>query len=311
MQYRHMKLAVGLFVIIFTVLFSLFVSVILEKKGVFEEKLSFNFYTESAESFHIGMALRFSGFEIGSISDISLTEDGQVHVVFEVKQSNRKWICEDTLLMLDKPLIGSPTIDVLSSLGYPPLAQGSTLNIIVRDDINDIVTNFEPLVEELQSIVTSVNIIAAKFSAEDSDLFVTMHNMRRFSENLNSNEALLTTITGDEESTELFKTALTDTASAIKQVNALTERLGSMMEELRSEITTPSGDALELLEQILRDVKKKLDTLDGTVNAVGSYDTDLVKLKDDIRLGLEKTNLLVEKIDRILEGQESAEVELP
>lgn len=311
MSYRRMKLAVGLFVITFTLLFALLIYVVLEKKGVFEEKLLFDFYTQSAESFYIGMPLRFSGFEVGAISDIALTEEGRVHVTFEIKQSNRKWICEDTLLMLDKPLIGSPTIDVLSSLAYPTLAAGSTLNIIVRDDINDIITNVEPVVNDLQSIVTSVNTLTARISADDSDLFATINNLKRFSANLAGNKALLTTITGDEKSTEQFKTALGDTAATVKEVNALVRKMEAITRSLDEKIITPASNTIEQVNPILHDVKRKLDMLEGTVSAIGSYDTDLLELKDDIRYGIEKTNGLIEKIDAIIEGQHSPEIKLP
>lgn len=311
MPYHRMKLAVGLFVITFTVIFAALIYIVLEKKGTFEDKLSFSFYTKSAESFHIGMPLRFSGFEVGSISDMALTEDGRVHVTFEIKQSNHKWICEDTLLMLDKPLIGSPTIDVLSSLAYPMLAPGSTLDIIVRDDINDIITNFEPVVNDIQSIVTSVNIITARISARDSDLFTTINNLKRFSKTLADNKALLTTITGDKESTEHLKTVLGDAASTAKEVDTLVQKLNTLTESFDEKIITPASGTIEQVNPILHDVKHKLDTLEGTVNAIGSYDTDLLELKDEIRFGIEKTNRLIEKMDALLAGQHDQEVQLP
>lgn len=311
MSYRRMRFAVGLFVVIFSLVCTLLVYIVLEKKGMFEEKLTFDFYTQSAESFYIGMALRFSGFEIGSISDIALTEEGRVHVTFQIKQSNRKWICEDTLLMLDKPLIGSPTIDVLSSLAYPPLPSGSTLNIIIRDDINDIITNVEPVVNDIQNIVTAVNTIASRISAEDSDLFATMENLKDFSKNLAGNKALLTSITGDDESTLLLKSALADTASTIKEVHGLARQMSGIAESFDTKIVSPSARTVQQLDSILLDVRHKLATLEGTVNAIGSYDTDLLELKDEIRFGIEKTNGLIEKIDAIIEGQRSPEVKLP
>lgn len=311
MSYRHMKFAVGIFVIFFTLLFAGIVYIILDKKGAFEEKYAFHFYTESAGSFHIGMPVHYSGFEIGQISDIELTENGKVHAIFEIKKSNHKWICEDTMLMLDKPLIGSPTIDVMTSLGYPELAPESIVSIIVRDDINDMITNVEPIINELETIVTSINTITSKMADDKGDLALTVKNMRVFTERLATNEALLTTITGEEESAAILRLALNDAAEMSKQMRMMTAELNAIMQELHNDIITPSTASMKQVDLILQDIQNKLSALDGTVKAIGSYDTTILDLKDEIRLGISKTNQMVEKIDALLQEKQRDEVELP
>lgn len=311
MPYRYMKLYVGIFVLFFTLLFAGMVYLILDKKGVFEEKYTFHVYTESADAFHVGMPLLYSGFEIGQISDIELTENGKVHLMFEVKQSNHKWICEDTLLMLEKPLIGSTKIDVMSSLEYPLLKPDSIVSIIIRDDINDMITNVEPIINELETIVSSINSVTSALADEEGDLSVSMKNLRVFSERLGSNKALLTTITGEEKSAEVLRTALQDAALMTKEMRNVAEEFNAITKTLHNDVVQPSSASLKVIDAILRDIQQKLVAVDGTVKAIGSYDETILELKDEIRLGISKTNQMVEKIDALLQQKQRDEVELP
>jgi len=83
-----MKFAVGIFVITLIVVISTFLYLLLEEKGTFDKRYSFNFDTESASSFNVGMPLKYSGFNIGTIDKISLKDDGTVHMVFSVNEDN-------------------------------------------------------------------------------------------------------------------------------------------------------------------------------------------------------------------------------
>jgi ABC-type transporter Mla subunit MlaD len=299
-----MKLAVGVFIIFFSLLFGSIVYIILDKKGTFEEKFHFHFYTESASSFYTGMPLYFSGFQIGEISNIALTENGKVHVTFEVKQQNHKWICEDTILMLEKPLIGSPSIDVKTSLGYGELEPESILTIIVRDDINDMIKNIDPILSEVETIVSSVNTITTRLADEDGNLHVAVRNLRLFTDKLAHDDSLLTTVTGKKESAEALQKSL-------DQVVLITEELHAMVKNVNSDIVKPSGGLVKDVETILKDIQQKLAALDGTVKAIGGYDKDLTAIKEEIRLGINKTNQMVEKIDAMLLDKTDKEVTLP
>jgi phospholipid/cholesterol/gamma-HCH transport system substrate-binding protein len=304
MSYHRMKLAVGIFVIVLSLLFASLTYVILKEKGVFEKKVTFSAYTISAESLSIGMPVLYSGFEIGSIRNIELTERGQVHVVFEIMKEHSKWIRRNTVLQLEKPLIGSATINVLTSLKHPPLEPGSTLAVVVQDDINDIIMKIEPVVSNLQNIVASINTITEKIASEEGDFFLTLANLQRYSDKMVKDDALLTTLTGDTGTTESFK-------STLKEVEHTAIELGSMARELHSNVVTPSSDTLKQLDAILADIAKKLETIEGTIKAIGSYDTDLIELKGDIRTGIQRTNNLLNRVNSMLGEPQPKEAPLP
>ena len=304
MQYNKMKLAVGIFVITLFLSIGWFSYLILKEKGTFEKRYSFYFNTQSASSFSIGMPLRFAGFRIGVIDEIALNDDGSVHVKFSVNEENRKWISEHAMLLLQRPLIGSPHIEVYSTVGNEPLEDGSSIEIIISDDINAMISKLEPVVDKLINIITSIDKITNKLSADDSEIFEIVSNIKIFTTNLAKNDALLTTITGNDAATQSLIQTLESLANIMHNADLLTAKVDQ-------DILQPSSLAIKELHAILEDVNKKLQTLDPTIQSVGALDKDLVELKDQVNVTLQKSNQLLDKVDAIMLDATKEEVELP
>ncbi len=304
MQYDRMKLIVGVFVLTLftTILISIFY--LLDEKGTFDKRYKYHFQTESASSFNVGMPLKFSGFNIGVIDNIELNDDGTVFMTFYVDSKNRKWIAKDSVLMVKKPLIGSPHIEVHSTMGNKVLKEGSILTILMSDDINDMISKLEPVVDKIINIIDSIDKITTNISKEDSDLFLTLKNIEKFSRNISKSDSLLTTVTGDEKSTQnLIKT--------IDSISKIMEDINKITSTLDSTIITPTSSTIKELDLIMKDVKQKLDTLDSTVKAVGSYDKDIMQLKEQISVGITKSNQIMDKVDSMMQDDKNVEVKLP
>ena len=290
MPYSKMKLAVGLFVLTFFIAFGIFSYLLLEEKGTFEKRHNYHFDTVSANSFNIGMPLKLSGFEIGVIDDIVLKDDGTVHMTFSVNEENKKWISEDSVLMVRKPLIGSPHIEVYSAIGNKPLEAGSTLVILISDDINDMISKLEPAVNSIINIINSVEKLSSKLANDDS---------------------LLTSITGDKESTLSIISSLNSTAATMKEIHIISKDISKITKSLDEDLINPSSSAIKELDVIMKDVKEKLELIDGTVKSVGSYDNELNELKEQIRVGIKKSNKIMDKLDSIISNEQNSEVPLP
>ncbi len=311
MQYEKMKFAVGLFVsILFLTIFaSLYL--LLDEKGTFEKRYSYHFSTDSASSFNIGMPLKFSGFNIGVIDDIALRDNGSVLMTFSVTSKYRKWVAKDSILMIKKPLIGSPHIELYSTKGNEILQEGSYLTLLMSDDINDMISKFEPAVNKLINIINSIDIITSKMSKDDSNLNKTMQNIEKFSGNLASSDSLLTAVTGNDASTKNFIKTINSTTKIVGEVDKISKDISAITAKLDANIVTPASLSAKELEKILKDVKQKLDALDSTVKAVGSYDKDLFELKEQISVGLIKSNQIIDKVDGILQNKKKSEIKLP
>ncbi len=304
MPYSKMKLAVGVFVLALFIAVSMSLFFLLKEKGTFETRYSYHFSTESASSFNVGMPLKISGFAIGVIDDIALKDDGTVYMTFSVSEANKKWLRQDSVLMLNKPLIGSPHIELYSAIGNEPLAPGETLSIVLSDDINDMISKLEPAVNKMINIINSIDSITSYIARDDSELMLTLKNIEKLTSNLANNKSLLTSITGDTNSTQSLINSLNETARIMKDISKITSSLDS-------DIVDPSSSVLKELDAIMKDVKQKLDALDASVKAVGTYDTEILDLKEQISAGLQKSNQIMDKVDSLMQDEKISEVKLP
>ncbi len=311
MPYNKMRLAVGVFVLALLIAIFTFLYLLLDEKGTFDKRYSYGFNTESASSFNVGMPLKYSGFNIGVIDKISLQDDGTVHMIFSVDENNRKWVTKDSILMLKKPLIGSPHIELYSAIDNKVLEENSNVTILLSDDINDMVSKLEPAVDRIISIINNIDTITSYLSNENSDILLTLENIRKFSDNLTKSSSLLTTITGDENSTQSIISSLNQTKQIMQEIHKISADVSKITSSLDSDIMEPTSSTIKELDAIMKDIKQKLESLDGTVKAVGSYDKDLYELKEQVSVGLQKSNQIIDKVDALLQDEEKSEITLP
>jgi ABC-type transporter Mla subunit MlaD len=309
--YRKIKLIVGLFVIGFTILLVSSSYFLLKEKGLFSRSFMYNFDVQSARFFSVGMPLQLSGFDIGTIENIQLKDDGWVNIRFSVKKENLKWINKETYLMIKKPLIGSPHIEVHSKLGLESLKENSNIKMLTSNDINDMIARLEPVITKLTNIIDSVERITFYLASNDSELVHILKNFDTFSGQLIQDKSLLTTITGDKNSTKNVVTALNETTTMMKELKKVVFDISKITTTLDEKIIEPSSMSAKQLELILEDIKSKLDKLDGTVDSVGSYDKELIEIKEEVSVAIGKSNQILDKVDSFMQDEDNSEVILP
>ncbi len=311
MQYDKIKLAVGVFVLVLSISVVAFSYFLLKEKGFFSERFTYSFDVVSARFFSVGMPLQLSGFEIGVIQKIQLKDDARVNILFSVKKENLKWINEETYLMIKKPLIGSPHIEVHSKLGLDVLKEGSKVTMVISDDINDMIARLEPVVTKLTNIIDNVETITLYLASNDSELVHTLQNLDTFSTRLLKDKSLLTTITGDENSTQSVVKSLNETLVLMNEMKKIVFDVSKISSSLDKKIVEPSSNSVKELEAILRDVRLKLEKLDSMVESVGSYDKDLLDIKEEVSVAIQKSNQIMDKVDSMMQDEENNEVSLP
>ncbi len=299
-----MKIAVGVFVFILFISLGAFSYFLLEAKGAFEKRYNYYFITDSADSFSVGMPVKFSGFAIGSIDKIALLEDGHVKITFSVTKENRKWINKYTYLLLKKPLIGSPHIEVLATSGNGELKPNSKLPIIITDDINDLVTKLEPVVDRLLNIIKNIETLTNQMVDANSPLNNTLKNLELFSAKLAHSDSLLTSITGDKASTQ----ALID---SLHQIDSILHDIKNISQDLNNTLIAPTSASLHELHTILKDINTKLKTLHPLIQSIGDSSEDVENLKTTIEATIEKSNQLMDKFDAMLLDDSQKGVTLP
>jgi ABC-type transporter Mla subunit MlaD len=302
MNHNKMKLAVGLFTISLFLLLFASVFFLLKAKGTFEKRYTYHCNAYSAENFSVGMPLKFSGFNIGAIDKIALNDDGSVFITFSVNKSNQKWISQGSVLMSTRPLIGQAYIELYTSLGTPPLKKGASLELLSTDNINDLIQSLNPVVKKAINVLDNVNNITSDMAKKDSDFRQILHNLNQFSKKLAQDDSLLTSFTGDKKTTLSIISSLKKTVKIMKDVEKITHDISDITASLNKTIVNPTSSSLKDLDMILKDVKEKLNVIN---------EKELIEIKEQISVGLTKSNQIINKVDTILSDTKSEKVELP
>src|SRR5512145_1799241 len=107
-------------------------------KRVFETMHIFTLSSRSGEGFTEGMPVVFSGFNIGKVHDLELSDKGVVLIKIKIPDRHVKWIRSDSTFVLYRPLIGSARIVVnTANLNGSPLDKNKVIEVTTVNDIND------------------------------------------------------------------------------------------------------------------------------------------------------------------------------
>lgn len=133
------------------------------KQGMFVSKTRLHFIAEHGAGFAPGMQVRFSGFRIGVVDKVSLTQDAKVDVEFLVESQYTKWIKPDsTAQMLQGGLMGDYYLEMIGgSPGLAPVREGDRVNFAPAQSLADIAHDLKnrtiPIIDSVQETLDYVN----------------------------------------------------------------------------------------------------------------------------------------------------------
>lgn len=311
MSYRRIVLSVGIFIIVSSILILISLFYVIEKKGGFETQVHYKLIAKNAEEVEVGMPILFSGFEIGQVDELSLYENGEVLILIKIAESNTKWIRSDAVFLLEKPLIGKSKITLTSSMESPPLNEKTILRMHIKDGINEVISNIQPVVVELQNIVRNVDIISASLADHNASFQMSLNHLENFTNKLASSPDLLHTFTGNTQSAKQFHASISTLNAALEDMRSLVQNTDAGISEIRSDIIKPANVNMQELELILKDIRQKLKEIDETVKVVGQSDQDILYFKDEMRVWLDEVTELSTRINTMIGDKPQENIKLP
>lgn len=301
----------GVFIIISAVLILVTLFYVIEKKGVFEAQSHYKLLAKDAEDIAEGMPILFSGFEIGQVDRLSLYDNGEVLIIISIPRHNTKWVRSNSVFTLEKPLIGKPKITLTSSMKSPPLDEKVITRMRIKDGINEIITNIQPVVSELQNIVKNANILTASLSDHNASFQTSLVHLEKFSDRLADSPDLLHTMTGNTQSAVKFHEAITKLDLALEDMRSLVQNTDQGISEIRRDIISPANANMQELQLIFKDINAKLKTIDNTVKVIGQSDKEIAFLKDEMRVWLEEVTELSTRVNAMIGEDPQESITLP
>jgi phospholipid/cholesterol/gamma-HCH transport system substrate-binding protein len=270
---------------------------LLYARGAFEESQRLVLMVDDSEGVTVGMNLTFSGFPIGRVRRIELTDDGVARILIDVPSKDARWLRESSVFTLTRGLLGNTALKAFSGiLSDPPLPDGAVRKVLVGDATAEI----PRLVADMRELVSNLKAL----SAEDSALAASLGNVRDVTEKVKGPRGALGVLLGNEADSKKLTTALDRT-------NALLARVDGLAAKVDAQAFGPEGlvpearAAIVQLNAALTDARaslKKVDAIlaDAQIAASNARDatTDLAALRAEVDTSLRKVSRMIDEVNR-------------
>ena len=281
-QPPNIELKVALLIIVMVILMLGSLVYVMYARGVFESTQRVVLIADDSEGVIVGMDLTFSGFPIGRVQRVELSDEGKARIIIEVAREDAKWLRTSSVFTMERSMLGSTHLHVYSGvLADPPLPDGAVRAVLIGNaaaEIPQLVNTVRGLVENLQNM-----------TKPDSSLNMSLANLQTVTQNLTGPYGALSVVLGSEAHAKKVISTLDESKTAMIQVNTI---LG----EVRTSL-------------------KGVDAVLVEAQAVGANarvaTTDLTALREQVEMNLRKVDHLVGEINRKWPLARDTELKLP
>lgn len=249
----------GIFIFFGTVLLILAIFMIGNRDSLFVSSITVKTYFQKVQGLRTGAPVRLSGYDIGSVSSMSLVSDtsGRVEVIMRIEEDVQQFIRLDSEASIEtEGLVGKQIISI--SPGTTQFAAITDGGIIKAKDP----VSVEAIIKEVQDIMSYIKEITKEFTG--------------ISAKINAGEGTIGKLINDEQ---LYFAAVDITKSADRNLTTITERL----EDVSNFIIDMGGGVKSIMNNVdsaivdikymIADVKKGKGTLGLLMKDESVYDS--------------------------------------
>ena len=123
------------------------------RQGAFERQYAYHLLAPSAAGIPVGTPVEFSGFPIGSVREVRLSDTGEAEITIVVGARHLRWVRADSAFSLLQPLLGSPRIVIDTHEARSPiLPAGSTRRLASDSPLEQLLAQAKPLLADLRQL---------------------------------------------------------------------------------------------------------------------------------------------------------------
>lgn len=283
---------------------------LLYARGFFEPRQTLVLTADDSEGVAPGMDLIFSGFPIGSVRQVSLTDQGSVLITVDVRKKDARLLRTSSVFTLVRGLVGAPQLRAYTGVMTDPLLPDGARRPVLRGDAN---AEIQRMVNTARDLLENLNQI----TAQNSDLNRTIAHLQAFSHKLQGRQGALHAAFGNEEDARKL-------VRAIEQANAVLARVDRLAAQTDQRVFGPAGladDAQAGVRQfsaLLADARTTLQRVDAVLveaQAVGANlrtgTADLGDLRAEVEANLRRIEDMINDLNRKFPFAKSHKVELP
>jgi len=148
------------------------------KQDYFSRSTSIYFFTSNAQGLSKGMAVKFVGFKVGSVQEISIEPNATVRVRVSLNDEYLHLIGQDAKARLIKEaLVGESVVEIIP--GSTQVLQVTQDSVLEFERGQDAGALMESLASQLQPILSDMRQFTAAINKPDGDIQQTLKNLNQ------------------------------------------------------------------------------------------------------------------------------------
>lgn len=189
-RFRNLSRKIGVFLLVAAAGVGLTLVSVGIQQELFSAKTRIYFVTDSGRDIAQGMSVKLSGFNIGRVRKLELTEQAAVKVTLEINDEYMKWIRKDSKArLLKEGVIGDNVIEISPGTDKAvALAKHDAIEfereVGMGQLIDELYGDIRPLIQDLRVVVRRADTLLAGLPATRSQLDSAIGSMQRNFENL-------------------------------------------------------------------------------------------------------------------------------
>lgn len=284
---------VGLFIVLTVLLILAGLGYMAYKKGIFQPENTYTLSSRTGDGLSVGMPLYFSGFKIGKVVELELSDKGMVMIKITVPTQHAKWMRSDSKFVLEKPLIGSPKLSVTTTNMKSSLLSSNSIAILTEvNDINDAIQKIQPILEQVAMITDNIERLTGSLADPEGDMSKILKHSKELTGSLASKKSILEMAVGDEKSVQAIHASL-------QNARNITDQVGQLLKKTDEELYGKDG-IIPLVIKILRELVTNLGKIGNTLDNVTKISSNTAEATKDFKLLRSEVDATVNSLNRLI-----------
>jgi len=282
-RFKNLELKVGFFIFAAFVMLLVFLLGFLAQQNFFTPKVKLVFISASGEGLSKSMPVMYSGFQIGRIHKIELRDDGMVELKARIPERYNKWVKRDSEAKVQaQGVIGSNAI-VLSGGKITNVIENGQSYILKRDKgISELVTKFEPMLENVHNILINVDKLTSSISSKRTRIESILDGVGAVGDDLNEKKGSV----GYLVRSDYLKNEVKVIIDRIKEIEAKVNVIASGVDEGVAGV----NDRIAESKPVVQNFDKGLIAIKEGVESINKLAKNLDATIDKIQPTLDNTN---------------------
>lgn len=321
---KNLEFKVGLLVSLTALLGIGLVIYGLYARGWFEPTLTIRLTAPNAEGVSVGMPVSFSGFPIGEVKKMDLTEDAKVLLEVAIPERDAKWLRQTSQFTLEKAIIGGAKIKAFTAnLKDAPLKDETEFSLITGEDPLDIAV----IKQRVQTLLE--NVVA--MTQAQAPINRTLGHVETMTGRMAGEYGVLGGVMGSPEKAAEVVRIIEKANTLMTSVNGISLKVDGMLAKADTQVFGHDGvmdnarQSVVQVNKMLSEVRESLKKADAilasaqTASAdvavitgnVKEATTDMGRLRVEIDDSVRKVNHLINEINRKWPFARDVEIRTP